>query len=86
MRIDGEHLDEIRMVQVRNGTRFAQEAGNQVLVVNELITEHLDRDKALQALFPGLVDNTHTTAAKLSNDLVPADGCRLFPHSVQLHS
>src|SRR5439155_15060087 len=78
-----EHLDDVRMVDPRSGSPFAEEplAGGRVGDV--LRVDDLDGDALAEAKVPPLVDRGHPTAADGAYNLVASEDCpRLRPSRV----
>ena len=77
---DGEHGDDVRMVELGGGLRFVAEAGDLPLIEHGGEGQDLQRDAAIERHLVGLVDDAHAAAADLADDLVVADllGGRFF--------
>ena len=63
-------LNDVGVDQLRDGQRLAAEAGDEALVVGEVLGEDLDRDRALEDQVGGLVDARHPAGAEPVADLV----------------
>ena len=61
------------MVELRQNLRFALEAGQALLVLDERRRQHLDRDVALQPRVGRSPHLPHAAFAQLGDDLVGAD-------------
>ena len=65
-------LDDVRVDQLRDRQRLAPEAGDELVVVREVLGEDLDRDGALQDPVGRLVDARHPARAEPVAELVAA--------------
>ncbi len=65
-------LDDVGVDQLRDRQRLAPEAGDEALVVGEVLGEDLDRDRALEDAVGRLVDVRHPARAEPVADLVAA--------------
>jgi hypothetical protein len=85
LRGDVEHLDDVRMSQLRDGLRLDGEAMRDLAALAEVGVEHLDRDVATEPLVVRAVDGGHASMTELVEHLVlgqdrgatrPAPGAR----------
>ena len=63
-------LDDVRVDQLRDRERLAAEAGDELVVVGEVLGEDLDRDGALEHPVGGPVDGRHAARAEPVAELV----------------
>ena len=67
---DVEHLDDVRMAQLRHGLRLGVEARDDLLRVAQVRVDDLDRDLAPEAPVARAVHRGHPAVANLLEDLV----------------
>ena len=65
-------LDDVGVDQLRDGERLAAEAGDELLVVGEVLGQDLHRDRALEHLVDRPVDARHPARAEAVAELVAA--------------
>src|SRR5580700_584354 len=65
---------DIRMIQSRRSASLAAEAFQSVRLLRHIVRKKFKGDEAAKLGVLGLVDNTHTAAAKLLDDAVVRDG------------
>ena len=63
-------LDDVRVDELGDGERLAAEAGDELLVVGEVLGEDLDGDGPLEHAIDGPVDGRHAAAAEAVAELV----------------
>jgi hypothetical protein len=68
--VDGVDVDDVRMVELRRGFRFAQKARLDFASERELGGQDLDGDHALEAAIPGPVNDPHAPTPDLAVQLV----------------
>ena len=61
------------VIERRHGTRLALEASPRIGIVSEGCGKDLDRDGAIEADVPGLVDFAHPARAEGGDDFVRAE-------------
>ncbi len=71
---DAVDLDDVGVVQAGDGLGLGLEAGQVVGAGVFARQDHLERDDAVEAALPGLVDDAHAAAADLAEQLVAGDG------------
>jgi hypothetical protein len=57
-------LDDVRVDELRDRERLAAEAGDELLVVGQVLGEDLDGDRPLEHAVDGAVDGRHPAAAE----------------------
>ena len=67
---DAVDRDDVRMLELGRGARFALEALDEFLVEGERKRQDLDGDVALELALAGLEDDRHASAAQLLDDVV----------------
>ena len=72
-RSDVGDVDDVRMLDARGRTSFAEEALDERRVLGESRVENLDRDALLEARVERLVHDAHPSGAKSAPKLVLAD-------------
>ena len=73
MRSDFVDVRDIRMMESRRRLRFLDEATNTIAALGRAITEHLDRNVALEVVVVCQIDLAHAARAKKRTDFVPAE-------------
>src|SRR5690606_27507917 len=73
-------LHDVGVNQLGHGQRLAPEAGNEPVVVGEMLGQYLDRDRPLENAVGGAVDIRHASGTQLVAEFVAvAEDCR-FTH------
>ncbi len=72
--VDAEDRGHVGMVQRREDLRLALEATEPLVVVGQLLGQHLDRDLAIEAGVLGSVDLAHPPGSERAEDLVVRQG------------
>ena len=67
-----EHLDDVRVLQARRRERLAAEAGDEVLVLGQVLGQQLDRHRALEHRVGGQEHGRHAAGAEPAVDPVAA--------------
>ena len=65
-----DHRDDVRMAQLRDRARFTTEALDVLLVLRELLVEHLDRDGAVEQPVVRLPDARHAAPSDQLEQLI----------------
>ena len=68
--VDGDH---VRVIDARRGARLGQEALADVVVVDQLGRDHLQRDDTVEPELDGAIDHAHPAAADHAVDPVSGD-------------
>src|ERR1700704_1546004 len=71
-------LEDVPVLQPRNGSRFVLETFSIYLLFGEKVRQNLDRHVAVQSHVVSLVNGRHPTTADALHDLVRAQGHPLF--------
>src|SRR5690606_36533544 len=73
-RRDVVHLDDVRVLQLRDSEGFAREAGRHLAVFPQVSMDDLERDLTTEAQIPRPVDGRHAAVADLLAKLVLVEG------------
>ncbi len=65
---DTEHADDIGVVEFGSRLCFTFKTLDIALILGEVLAEHFECDKPVEALFVGFVNDTHAAAPQFGND------------------
>ena len=77
-----EDLEDVLVAQLRDRVRLALEAIARLLVIREVLVEHLHRDLALQAPVAPAIDDRHPALAHTLEQLVLVEDLSDVDHHV----